>query len=272
MFVSNYPFGYPTFEDHKTMSSHKDSFVMKSGAFEIGNEGNDNLTDDVEEGGDPFMNTGKKTYSNNHAEGFLESGLLKTFGKAANIRISGAVLEKAHRPGILSYFTVYHAFFLFALSLNVVFTVLTTFNYLPAWRPIPTFMDKGACGLTNISIALLARTELFLQFFYWSLTELGKRTASHTVRYYLAQIQYHAPGGIHAGCGFSAMIWITSYIYSEWFSDFNGPGLTSDIFGLLTTITGIMLSSLLVMIVFFALPPIRRRHHNLFEWTHRYFG
>ena len=98
---------------------------------------------------------------------------------------------------------------------------------LPAWKPLPSFMDTGACGLINISFACLMRTEAFLRGLYWIVCKVGATSVRRQhqrqgalgllqiakclrpgSRYWPAQFLYHAPGGFHAGCGTSGFIWI----------------------------------------------------------------
>ena len=63
------------------------------------------------------------------------------------------------------------------------------------------------------------------------------------------------------------------YVLSEWIIGATGPGVfAASSAGIGTSVTGVMLMSLLWGIVAFSIPKLRESYHNLFEFSHRYFG
>jgi predicted ferric reductase len=186
--------------------------------------------------------------------------------KLLSLDIATDVLESAHNPSFWESITIYHMVFGFTLGINIVFILLATYSDLHGFNPLPSNLDKGTIALINIAFSVLARTELLLQLFYWMFTNIGKQVRSHTLKYYIARIQYQAPGGVHSGCASASMLWICFYVYTDGFSFSGSAGQTA------AFIIGIIISTLLICMILLAIPVFRHRFHDAFELTHRYMG
>lgn len=66
--------------------------------------------------------------------------------------------------------------------------------------------NNGSTGLIVLCFGVLMRSEIFLTALYWVVCHVGRYTPK-SVRYWLAQALYHAPGGLHAGCGVAGFAW-----------------------------------------------------------------
>ncbi|KEP49362.1 membrane protein [Rhizoctonia solani 123E] len=115
-------------------------------------------------------------------------------------------------------------------------------------------------SLINLTITVLVRNELLLAGLYWAFSKIPFR------RFY-AHRMLHSIGGLHVGCAFGTFIWIMFYTVEVWRSaSFDSPLAI----GLLVTATILPLG--IIIIIIFALRPLRERFHNIWEYTHRYVG
>jgi hypothetical protein len=120
-------------------------------------------------------------------------------------------------------------------------------------------------ALVNVVVAVLVRNELFLNCLYVVLVSsfrsprlpVGMKNCVTSGLLYL--------GGIHAGCGVSSTIWVAVALGDLL------EGAEQSTHWAVAPIAGALLAELLAMCVM-AVPPVRARAHNLFEYSHRFLG
>lgn len=130
--------------------------------------------------------------------------------------------------------------------------------------------DMATAVAANIAAATLMRQESFVNFLF---TLAGKcpRSVPLRLRRMFAKI-YHF-GGVHSGAGIAGTVWFTIFNAALlWRWQTNAiPGLPGNQFPFIIAIT-IVIDILLIAIVIFAHPALRRKFHNTFEAVHRFAG
>ncbi|PLW17755.1 hypothetical protein PCANC_06889 [Puccinia coronata f. sp. avenae] len=115
----------------------------------------------------------------------------------------------------------------------------------------------------NMLVAITVRSEWVIRFFYWVSIKFFRRWTPLKFRVLVVAILYHI-GGLHSGCGISAMMWLVlSWGYHI---------MDRHLYHYL-----VLASLFLSMIVAFticalATPLVRALNHNIFEITHRFLG
>eukprot|EP00012_Vannella_robusta_P006265 CAMPEP_0206205200 /NCGR_PEP_ID=MMETSP0166-20121206/14050_1 /ASSEMBLY_ACC=CAM_ASM_000260 /TAXON_ID=95228 /ORGANISM="Vannella robusta, Strain DIVA3 518/3/11/1/6" /LENGTH=543 /DNA_ID=CAMNT_0053625117 /DNA_START=222 /DNA_END=1853 /DNA_ORIENTATION=+ len=142
------------------------------------------------------------------------------------------------------------------------------------WSPrIPSLMV-----VVNVTAAVLMRNSFFKRVLYEIETVLArallKLPGQCIVKLIVFQINraIHNLSGVHTGCAIFVLIWAVIFLVMApiRFSQGLFAVSTLKLIGLEVT-AGIFFICVSVM-CFFAIPPIRLEHHNLFEQTHRFFG
>jgi hypothetical protein len=163
--------------------------------------------------------------------------------------------------------TIYHRLSLLVLVPNIIVIITLAAQHNLFEIPLP---NMAAAVAANIAAAVVMRQELFVNFLF-ALVAQCPRSVPLRIRRILAKI-YHL-GGVHSGAGIAATVWFTlfnSALLSAWQKG-TIPGLSKHRFHPVIAIT-IIIDLLLISIVVFAHPKLRRRFHNTFELVHRFAG
>lgn len=174
---------------------------------------------------------------------------------------------RALRASRWTILTIYHRLCLLVLVPNVVVMVTLAAQHNLFKIPLPAMATAVAA---NTAVAVLMRQELFVNMLF-ALVAQCPRCVPLRIRRLLAKI-YHL-GGVHSGAGIAATLWFTlfnSTLLWAWRTD-SIPALPKRRFPAIVAIT-MMIDLLLILIVVFAHPSLRRRFHNTFESVHRFAG
>src|SRR3990167_666777 len=134
-------------------------------------------------------------------------------------------------------------------------------------------------GIVNVLVAVFIRNGFFLRILYE--VEVGICTLllripllKPVVSFAVFQIHrsVHNIGGVHSGSAIFTIVWVIIYLIEAPIQYTNGK-LHVGLLQLITLeITAGILLLMIVFMCFFALPFVRNKHHNIFEWTHRFCG
>ncbi|CAH7683372.1 hypothetical protein BY996DRAFT_4595987 [Phakopsora pachyrhizi] len=158
-----------------------------------------------------------------------------------------------------TWFTPYRKIFFLVVVLNLVGCIL---ELTGVWKWATKNLTPLVVG--NVLIAILIRNEWFVRFLYWCAVKVFRPAIFPVwLRAKVVGILYHI-GGLHSGCGFSALLWIlvSSIRHFSNVKIYHPAVLTS-------------LAICVVCILFTcvaAFPVFRGPHHNLFEQIHRFVG
>jgi hypothetical protein len=130
------------------------------------------------------------------------------------------------------------------------------------------FTDRRSLPLIatiSILVAVLVRNELFLSALYSVLVKSSRSPrVPIAIKNGVTSGLLHI-GGIHAGCGVASLLWLAVALADL-------PGRTPDHRPWTAiSLAGALLVQLSGMCVL-AIPTVRRKHHNLFEYSHRLLG
>jgi hypothetical protein len=178
--------------------------------------------------------------------------------------------EKYSRPfraARWAWLTVYHRLCLLVLLPNVIVMATLAAKHNLFKIPMP---DLATAVAANIAAAIMMRQEVVINILFILAGKCPQSTPLR-LRRLLAKI-YHF-GGVHSGAGIAATIWFTLFNATLlWAWQTNAiPGLPKDKFPFEVSIT-IVIDFLLIMIMIFAHPKLRRAYHNGFECVHRFAG
>lgn len=120
-------------------------------------------------------------------------------------------------------------------------------------------------ALANFALAILIRQQYVINLLFWLATRAPTNWPLK-LRWALAKV-YHF-GGLHVGGAIAGTLWFLTFVGSLTYQATRGPGGVSTA----TLVVSYALVALLVTMVAAALPPVRARHHDLFEKTHRFGG
>ncbi len=119
--------------------------------------------------------------------------------------------------------------------------------------------------LTNFALAILIRQQRVINFLFNLTIRLPHRLPLH-VRWFAAKV-YHF-GGFHVGGAIAGTIWFAILLGALAYRVYRGlPGASVAL-----VITSLWLLALLIVIIYYATPHIRRTQHNKFERIHRFGG
>lgn len=144
---------------------------------------------------------------------------------------------------------MHHVWWLFVFAINAVLFGL----HLGGILDRDTY-PASIWGIGNIMFGVIVRNEYFLRGLYWVIVKisLGK--------YYLNRA-VHCIGGFHVATALSGLTWIIIYLIE-----------TFDLENVPTFITRLLLALCVSIMMVAAIPPVRTRLHNYFEWGHRFLG
>ncbi|KAI7951445.1 hypothetical protein MJO28_007129 [Puccinia striiformis f. sp. tritici] len=115
----------------------------------------------------------------------------------------------------------------------------------------------------NLLVAIAIRSEWVMRLLYWISIKLFRRWTPLKFRVIVVAVLYHI-GGLHSGCGISAMLWLfLSWIYHI---------MNKELYHYLVLTSLFLCMTITVATCFVATPLIRAVHHNIFEMTHRFLG
>jgi hypothetical protein len=122
-------------------------------------------------------------------------------------------------------------------------------------------------ALVNLTISIVIRQDFIINLIF-TLCCAVPLSWPLAIRRRMAQV-YHL-GGIHSGCATAAVCWFTgSFAYSIWnrihSHSLHAPSIATIV------LSGIALAMLVGMVIF-AYPTLRKLYHDLFEAVHRFFG
>jgi hypothetical protein len=175
--------------------------------------------------------------------------------------------NKAFRALRWTWLTIYHRLCLIVLLPNIIVMISLAARHNLFKIPMSAMATAVAA---NTAAATLMRQELVVNLLF-TLVAKCPRSAPLRIRRVLAKI-YHM-GGVHSGAGIAATIWFTLFnatLLWRWQTDAI-PGLPKNRFSFVVAIT-IVIDLLLILIVAFAHPDLRRQYHNTFEAVHRFAG
>ena len=162
------------------------------------------------------------------------------------------------------FFSVYRRLHALALTVNLIVIVVTialSVQYPDSF----TYADATTAVAANLFVATIMRHEHCINALF-HLVLLLPHSTPLCIRRHLAKI--YSYGGLHSGCGISAVLW---YIF------FAALVTTQFRSGTQAELDAICITTALMIVLFFVLvimayPTIRSRFHNQWELSHRYSG
>ncbi|KAM0703044.1 hypothetical protein Q7P35_009818 [Cladosporium inversicolor] len=162
----------------------------------------------------------------------------------------------------LTIFSVYRQLFAIVCLANLAGVVFVTSRGIALSEPPLTNLITAA--VANLTVAVIIRQDYVTNSLFaacWNVSH----AAPLGLRCKLALV--YENGGVHSGSAVGALLWTTAFLgflvpqalHATWRSTF-------------VLSCSIVLLLILVIVVLGALPQVRRRHHNLFENTHRIGG
>ncbi|PLW20512.1 hypothetical protein PCASD_15556 [Puccinia coronata f. sp. avenae] len=158
-----------------------------------------------------------------------------------------------------TWFTPYRQLFVLIFSINLIGAVV---GLSGRWN----WSKRNATPLVvgNILIAIAIRSEWVLRFLYWIAVKIFRPSIFPLcLRIKVVGILYHI-GGVHSGCGLSALLWIIVAASVQFQEAKLHPTVSLVALG--------MCLACVALTCFSALPFIRRPFHNFFEMIHRFVG
>lgn len=162
------------------------------------------------------------------------------------------------------FFSMYRKIFTIVYILNIVPAIVVLYQLRYSGSSIPTYEHASTAAAANLCAGVLMRNEHVVNFFFRMAGSIP-RSAPLWIRRQAAKV--YSYGGIHSATATSATTWYFAFcgllIY-----DFCQSGSIQ--IGL--AVTSAMVFFLLIIILAFAYPTIRMRHHDAFEKIHRFCG
>ncbi|EKM82963.1 hypothetical protein AGABI1DRAFT_111490 [Agaricus bisporus var. burnettii JB137-S8] len=156
------------------------------------------------------------------------------------------------------YFNTYRKFFVFVVAFNLTGLIISACEDFPY-----AHQYAGTIAVANLNFAVLMRNEIFGRALYLFFNTFFAKWPPLWFRLGITSSLQHL-GGIHSGCGVSAVGWLTYRVYNIYNERHYfhpavlATGLTSLFFLCLTALA--------------AFPWVRNTHHNVFERGHRFIG
>lgn len=158
--------------------------------------------------------------------------------------------------------SVYHRLWFLVVLSNVMALTVTLPQEL---RRSPFSSDAcTTASVANLLVAVLVRQDYMKNIMFhtcWS----APHTAPLWLRHRLALV--YENGGVHSGCAVSSFLWFAQLTVFLWINFARGHAYSTAVLAM----DGVLMT-LLVGILLMSLPQVRRKHHNLFENTHRFAG
>ncbi|WP_027659211.1 ferredoxin reductase domain-containing protein [Salinispora fenicalii] len=128
---------------------------------------------------------------------------------------------------------------------------------------LPTSQLAGLT-LANFTLAIVIRQQYVINLFFWLATR-ARTSWPLRIRRTLGKV-YHF-GGLHVGGALAGTLWFLAFTATATGEAIrSGSGLPA------TLVVTYLLVALLLTVCGTALPPVRARHHDLFERVHRFGG
>ena len=162
----------------------------------------------------------------------------------------------------VTVFTVYRQLLLITCIANLVGVVVVTIQSRRTSAPPLNVLASAAIG--NLTVAVIMRQDYMVNFLFatcWNVSH----NAPLRVRRQLARV--YENGGVHSGCAIGATLWTFAFVGFLARTALQGSWRSAFVLG-----TSLFLLVLLLLVIVGAIPSLRRRHHNLFENTHRLGG
>lgn len=119
--------------------------------------------------------------------------------------------------------------------------------------------------LANFALAILIRQQRVINFLFSLTIRLPRHLPLH-VRWFAAKV-YHF-GGFHVGGAVAGTVWFAILLVGMVYHVYKGlPGASVPL-----VVTSIWLLALLITIIYYATPHVRRTRHDKFERMHRFGG
>lgn len=159
----------------------------------------------------------------------------------------------------------YHLWWLLAAVIHVALIIAFA---------VGSAIDPASAAVFTLLASVLVRdNELIMLFhratraFVWcSTSQSGAARALRRVRPVALRLLHHI-GGLHVACSFWSAVWFAIYSASVPMIVFSDSVIGDAAFG-----TAITAAVLLWVLMLLAATPLRRRAHNLFEYSHRFGG
>ncbi|KAL3457964.1 hypothetical protein BJX64DRAFT_302303 [Aspergillus heterothallicus] len=159
-------------------------------------------------------------------------------------------------------FIVYRTLFSIISLANIV--VLICLLATPSVEP----RHISTIAFANLTVAILVRQDMVINILYTVFCSVPKSWPL-AVRRRCAKI-YHL-GGVHSSAAIMAVAWYTGGIcYNIYFFVTSSDEATKP--SVLTLTLSLIALSIFLLMLFFAYPTIRKKHHNTFERVHRFAG
>ncbi|SDQ07074.1 hypothetical protein [Quadrisphaera sp. DSM 44207] len=187
----------------------------------------------------------------------------RTPSRQASARPSG--LAPVHRRALKHpRLAQYHRLTLAVLLANL--AVLAHSLHRGSWRleDGSALSGTSALVLVNFAAAVLIRSQHVVNALF-RLAGRGPRSWPLWLRWAISKI-YHV-GGIHVGAAIAGTAWLAGFAATATAAHRRGLHVSAPVLA-----TAHVLVALTVLIVVCALPPTRRRAHDLFEASHRFGG
>ncbi|KAL2608183.1 hypothetical protein R1flu_026756 [Riccia fluitans] len=161
-----------------------------------------------------------------------------------------------HQQDLLS---TYNILLVLSIVSNLICLILATVGRLPSAKN-----HAATVSVANVVTLVLCRSEVFLRCFFWLVVKfLGHRWVPLIIKTAVTSI-LQSVGGIHNGCGLSAVFWLVYAIVNAFMDRKANPILILSIAFAILVLFGFSILA--------AIPIVRHKHHNVFERTHRIAG
>ncbi|KAH9454101.1 hypothetical protein Pst134EA_013195 [Puccinia striiformis f. sp. tritici] len=163
--------------------------------------------------------------------------------------------------GSLKFWTWFSPYRQILFTVVIIESLMILITLMGGWHWARTHLPLLVTG--NLLVAIAIRSEWVMRLLYWISIKLFRRWTPLKFRVLVVAFLYHI-GGLHSGCGISAMMWlILSWTYHI---------MNKDLYHSLVMASLFLSMLVLVASCFVATPLVRALHHNTFEITHRFLG
>jgi len=121
----------------------------------------------------------------------------------------------------------------------------------------------AAFAQVNLLVAILHRQQWMVSFIGWVATNAPK-SLPLAIRWRLGQ--YYHFGGVHIGAAIAGTLWYVAFLFWIWPVLLDGRVDIDDFSAVLATVVVVILVAMCIL----SLPEIRAKHHELFEFSHRF--
>lgn len=127
-----------------------------------------------------------------------------------------------------------------------------------------TYGNAATAASGNLCVGVLVRNEHIVNTFF----RVACTTPQWIPLFFRRRIaKIYCYGGLHSGCNVSGTLWYLIFV-SLYLHDLGRDSGTH----VVILLTIVLIVCFLVTILTFAHPHMRSKHHDLFEWTHRFLG